>query len=66
MNPVKFMILEPTLAGYFVRACYGLALEDMARDKAAEIPGAVLIKAATEQGAGATLTRMPAGHKVVA
>ncbi len=61
----KYLVLDPTPAGWYVAGCYGLALESMAREKAAALPDSRLIKAETDAGAGATLRRMPAGFEIV-
>lgn len=62
----KHLVLVPTVAGWHVVGCYGLALEGMARDKAAALPGSRVVVAETDAGAGATLRRMPAGFKNLA
>lgn len=62
----KHLVLNPTIAGWHVAGCYGLALESMARDKAATLPGSRIIVAETAAGAGATLRRMPAGFEILA
>jgi len=61
----KYLVLQPALSGWYVRGCYGLALLDMAREAASKIDGSILISAATDRGAGATISRMPAGYETV-
>lgn len=63
---VKYLVLTPSPAGWYVVGCYGLALVGMAREKARSLVDSRIIKAATDASAGSTLRRMPAGFESVA